>query len=311
VDRGAAGEPRATGGAPVAAARPGGSGSALPCFEIQCSIARGAGDELSDLDVGYLLANDGFEETAAELPARVAVLGPTVDHGSPRRSARLACAPPRLGSPAGSPRPVWRAAIRSNRNSPQSTPSTTSSAHKDAGAERHRSCDDGLAVHDQPASSRALTSGPAGEAHAARGQNRRRSSPRGRFARRAERARRLFRPAETSDDLLPLQPPWFHGRHLAGLHPVLVLSAPSLTGRVPYRARGPNAADRNRIRDQGKGCSESESSINGSIPTAYWSSCKPMPEKKRRFPALLQSPLPDSNRRPPPYHGGFALRGRD
>jgi hypothetical protein len=53
--------------------------------------------------------------------------------------------------------------------------------------------------------------------------------------------------------------------------------------RVPYRARGPNAADRNRIRDQGKGCSESESSINGSIPTAYWSSCKPMPEKKADF----------------------------
>jgi hypothetical protein len=210
-------------------------------------------------------------------------------NGSPRRSARLACAPPRLGSPAGSPRPVWRAAIRSNRNSAQSTPSTTSSAHKDAGAERHRSYDDGLAVHDQPASSRALTSGPAGEAHAARGQNRRRSSPHGRFARRAERARRLFRPAETSDDLLPLQPPWFHGRHLAGLHPVLVLSAPSLTGGVPYRARGPNAADRNRIRDQGKSCSESESSINGSIPTAYWSSCKPMPEKKRRFPAFCRA----------------------
>jgi predicted nucleotidyltransferase len=58
-------------------------------FEIQCSLARGAGDELSDLDVGYLLADDGFEETAAELPARLAELGPTVDllasrlHGFP------------------------------------------------------------------------------------------------------------------------------------------------------------------------------------------------------------------------------------
>lgn len=53
-------------------------------FEIQCSIARGAGDELSDLDVGYLLADDGFEETAAELPARLAELGPT---GRPARVA--------------------------------------------------------------------------------------------------------------------------------------------------------------------------------------------------------------------------------
>ena len=32
--------------------------------------------------------------------------------------------------------------------------------------------------------------------------------------------------------------------------------------------------------------------------------------KNRRFAAVL-SPLPDSNRGPPPYHGGFALREGD
>ena len=35
------------------------------------------------------------------------------------------------------------------------------------------------------------------------------------------------------------------------------------------------------------------------------------PKEKRRFPALLQSPPTDSNRRPPPYHGGFARRPRN
>ena len=170
-------------------------------------LARQAGDVVvcTDADLGGVRIAEQVLNTAPA--AQIIDIGAWPHEPrrkwKPRRSARLVCAPPRLGSPAGSTRPVWRAAIRSNRNSLQSTPSTTSSAHKDAGAERHRSYDDGLAVHDQPASSRALTSGPAGEAHAARGQNRRRSSPRGRFARRAERARRLFRPAETSDDLLP------------------------------------------------------------------------------------------------------------
>jgi hypothetical protein len=59
--------------------------------------------------------------------------------------------------------------------------------------------------------------------------------------------------------------------------------------------------------------SRSESSINGSIPTACWRSCKYSWNEKRRFAALLQSPLTDSNRRPPPYHGGALpteLRGR-
>jgi hypothetical protein len=50
--------------------------------------------------------------------------------------------------------------------------------------------------------------------------------------------------------------------------------------------------------------SEPEGSIKGSTGTAYWRSCKSSPNKKRQFAALLQSPLMDSNRRPPPYHGG-------
>jgi hypothetical protein len=48
--------------------------------------------------------------------------------------------------------------------------------------------------------------------------------------------------------------------------------------------------------------SEPEGSIKGSIGTAYWRSCKFSPNEKRQFAALLQSPLTDSNRRPPPYH---------
>ena len=46
----------------------------------------------------------------------------------------------------------------------------------------------------------------------------------------------------------------------------------------------------------------SESSIKSSIPTAYWSFCKLLQQEKPRFARLLQSPLPDSNRSPPPYH---------
>jgi hypothetical protein len=30
------------------------------------------------------------------------------------------------------------------------------------------------------------------------------------------------------------------------------------------------------------------------------------PKEEARLAGLLQSPLTDSNRRPPPYHGGFA-----
>jgi hypothetical protein len=54
----------------------------------------------------------------------------------------------------------------------------------------------------------------------------------------------------------------------------------------------------------------SESSIKSSIPTAYWSFCKLLQQEKLRFARLLQSPLPDSNRRPPPYHGGSRIRAQ-
>ena len=45
-------------------------------------------------------------------------------------------------------------------------------------------------------------------------------------------------------------------------------------------------------------------SINGSIPGARCRLCKWSREKRSRFTGTLQSPLTDSNRRPPPYHGG-------
>jgi hypothetical protein len=48
--------------------------------------------------------------------------------------------------------------------------------------------------------------------------------------------------------------------------------------------------------------SRTEGSIKGSIPTPRCGSCKWTRKKKLRFAGLLQSPLPDSNRRPPPYH---------
>jgi hypothetical protein len=53
----------------------------------------------------------------------------------------------------------------------------------------------------------------------------------------------------------------------------------------------------------------SEGSINGSISGAHWQLCKWSEEKRRRFTGTLQSPLPDSNRRPPPYHFGPAATG--
>jgi hypothetical protein len=55
--------------------------------------------------------------------------------------------------------------------------------------------------------------------------------------------------------------------------------------------------------------SEPEGSIKGSTGTAYWRSCKSSPNEKRQFAALLQSPLADSNRRPPPYHVICAASG--
>jgi hypothetical protein len=57
----------------------------------------------------------------------------------------------------------------------------------------------------------------------------------------------------------------------------------------------------------------SEGSIKGSIPAPRSSNCKKIRNRKSRFAALLQSPLTDSNRRPPPYHGGALpteLRGQ-
>jgi hypothetical protein len=48
--------------------------------------------------------------------------------------------------------------------------------------------------------------------------------------------------------------------------------------------------------------SQREGSIKGSISTARCGSCKWARKKKGRFAGLLQSPLTDSNRRPPPYH---------
>jgi hypothetical protein len=46
----------------------------------------------------------------------------------------------------------------------------------------------------------------------------------------------------------------------------------------------------------------SEGSTRSSIPTGLSTRIKSLRTKKRRRAALLQSPLPDSNRRPPPYH---------
>jgi hypothetical protein len=59
---------------------------------------------------------------------------------------------------------------------------------------------------------------------------------------------------------------------------------------------------RSRLARLARAGSEPESSRNGSIPTAYWKPCKCVRPKKPRFARLLQSPLTDSNRRPPPYH---------
>ena len=58
-----------------------------------------------------------------------------------------------------------------------------------------------------------------------------------------------------------------------------------------------------------KGVLDPGSSINGSIPTANWSACKSTRKVRRRFTARYQSPLTDSNRRPPPYHQGSAATG--
>jgi hypothetical protein len=52
-----------------------------------------------------------------------------------------------------------------------------------------------------------------------------------------------------------------------------------------------------------------ESSIIGSIPNARWQFCKRIRTQKHLLAGSLQSPLTDSNRRPPPYHGTSQATG--
>jgi predicted nucleotidyltransferase len=51
----------------------------LRTLEIQCSVARGAGDRYSDLDIGIGVADDVFEAVVVELPARLRHLGETIE----------------------------------------------------------------------------------------------------------------------------------------------------------------------------------------------------------------------------------------
>lgn len=48
-------------------------------LELQCSIARGAGDQLSDLDLGLAVRDDAWEQVADELPDRLREIAETVD----------------------------------------------------------------------------------------------------------------------------------------------------------------------------------------------------------------------------------------
>ena len=48
-------------------------------LELQCSIARGAGDELSDLDLGIGVRDAAWEAVADELPDRLRRFAATVD----------------------------------------------------------------------------------------------------------------------------------------------------------------------------------------------------------------------------------------
>ncbi len=48
-------------------------------LELQCSIARGAGDELSDLDLGIAVRDDAWEQVADELPRALRGFAATVD----------------------------------------------------------------------------------------------------------------------------------------------------------------------------------------------------------------------------------------
>lgn len=51
----------------------------LRTLELQCSVARGAGDELSDLDVGIAVVDDAFDAVAHELPDRLRGLAPALE----------------------------------------------------------------------------------------------------------------------------------------------------------------------------------------------------------------------------------------
>ena len=60
-------------------------------LELQCSIARGAGDALSDLDVGMAVRDSEWEAVADELPDRLRRIAETVDllaHAIPEWSNR-------------------------------------------------------------------------------------------------------------------------------------------------------------------------------------------------------------------------------
>jgi len=48
-------------------------------LELQCSVARGAGDELSDLDMGLAARDAEWEAVAGALPERLAAIADTVD----------------------------------------------------------------------------------------------------------------------------------------------------------------------------------------------------------------------------------------
>ena len=48
-------------------------------LELQCSVARGAGDELSDLDAGLWVADDAWDGAVAAVPAVLRGLGELVD----------------------------------------------------------------------------------------------------------------------------------------------------------------------------------------------------------------------------------------
>jgi hypothetical protein len=48
-------------------------------LELQCSIARGVGDELSDLDLGMAVRDDAWQQVADELPEMLRGIAPVVD----------------------------------------------------------------------------------------------------------------------------------------------------------------------------------------------------------------------------------------